>query len=254
MQTKNRFLLFLLIISISACKFSNAQELTPSFLSPSTTPSPFVTFTPSPISVNTLSPTPESSERLCSSDDFQTTSIPPDFRKPETLIGFRPDRDWSPPSDWEKTIGIYNPEFDYSIGGYKNLNQHIFILRKPLCRDGENAHILSEIKDVLLIPNLEENVTIIWSPTIEQCCFFQPNITERFEFKWERFAIIDCTQTHPRAIMLAKYNLNELPNKIEPGTHLPVEVIKGWLPTTDAEKFEEFSTTGILCTISFQGA
>jgi hypothetical protein len=191
---------------------------------------------------------------LCSSDDFQTSSTPPDFNKPETLIGIQPGRDWPPLKDWEGTVGIYNPEYDYSIGGYKNANQHIFILSKPICRYGKNGYSLSEIKDFLLISSLAKNEIIIHSPTFEQCCDFQPNIVERFDFKWERFTIIDCTETHPRAIMLAKYDTNELPNKIKPGTRLSVEVITGWLPDVNTNTFEEFPTAGMSCIISFQGA
>ena len=251
---KNRFLLFLLLIASPACNSSKTQELTPTLPSPVAAPSPFITSIPSPIPVNTLSPTPESSERPCSSDDFQTSSTPPDPGKPETLLGFRPGRDWLPSNNWETTIGSYNLDFDYSIQGYKNSDQHLFVLEKPICRYEENKYSLAEIKDFILIADLGENEIIIWSPTFEHCCFLQPNILERLEFTWEWFAPINCTEIHPHAIALAKYNLNELPNKIEPGTHLPVEVVKGWVPTEDAENFEELSTADISCIISFQGA
>jgi hypothetical protein len=105
-----------------------------------------------------------------------------------------------------------------------------------------------------VLPVLNENEIIISSPTFEQCCLFQPNISERFDLKWERFAISDCTESLPRAIMLARYDFLQLPPKITPGTRLPVQIIKGWQPATDASKFEEFPATNLMCTIHFQGA
>ena len=251
---KNKFVLLLLLIAIPACTSSTTQAFTPTLPAPLATSSPFITSMPSPIPTSTLSPIPESSERPCTSDDFQTSSTLPDPDKPETLIGFRPHRDWLPSNQWETTIGSYDIQFDYSIQGYKNANQHLFVLEKPICRYEENKYALAEIKDFILIPDLAVNEIIIWSPTLEYCCFLQPNILERLKFTWEWFAPINCIEIHSHAIALARYNLDKLPNKIEPGSHLPIEVVTGWLPDVNTNTFEEFPTAGMSCIISFQGA
>src|SRR5262245_42198983 len=128
--------------------------------------------------------------RPCTAGDFQSFSNPPDPSYPESLIGFQPGADWLF-NDWESMIGIYNPEFDYSIQGIKRASQYILLLEKPICRYGKNNDTLSEIRNYLLIPTLDGNEIIIASPALEQCCLFQPNLSKWFDFKWERFAISD---------------------------------------------------------------
>lgn len=241
------FITLAILLVLTAC--SSPPQARPSIM-----PSPFITFTPSPVPTDTPSPTLESPERPCTTEDFRTPSVPPDINQPETLIGFQPGRDWLPANDWEMTIGSYNIEYDYSTQGYKNSRQHLFVLEKAICRYKENRYALTEIKDTLVISNLHENEIIIWAPTLEHCCFFQQSVVELYDFKWERFTISDCTEIHPRAIMLAKYDINDLPDKISPGTRLAVKVITGWLPDPVSNTFQEFSTTGITCIISFQGA
>jgi hypothetical protein len=124
---KNRLLILLILFWISACNFSNTQGFAPS-TSPAPKPSPFITFTPSLIPTILKTSEPFDTERPCTSDDFRSSSIPPDPSHPENLIGFQLSMDW-PPSDWETTIGIYDPDFDYSIQGIQHSNQHIFLLK-----------------------------------------------------------------------------------------------------------------------------
>jgi hypothetical protein len=169
------------------------------------------------------------------------------------LIGFQPERDWHPTGNWEKTLGVYYPDFDYSTQGYKNFDKHLFVLEKPICRYGENRYALSEIKDYVFIPNLEENEIIIDVPNFLSSSGFGENISWRFDFKWEMHTTVECTNAPPRAIMLARYDINKLPDKIEPGTQLSVEVFQGWTPDIYTNTFKEFSEVEISCIITFDG-
>ncbi len=90
-----------------------------------------------PTFTQTLSPTeptmissPLVTERSCTPDDFNSSSEFTGLDNLETLRGFHPDRGWVPGEGWEETIGIYNPQFHYSVGGYQNSNQHLYNLQK----------------------------------------------------------------------------------------------------------------------------
>ena len=252
---KKYTLLFIIIILLSACDSSTIQETETPLIPALPTSTQFTTFTPSPTLTTTLSPTSEGSDRLCNPYDFKAAITSPDINNPDTLIGFQPVGNWVPGEGWEESNGHYYPEFDYSVQGYKNHDQYLFILEEQICRIGpEGRHPLWEIRDYLLIQQLEENELIVDSIPLEFCCLFQENIYKRFDFKWEWFTLIVCDDVDPRSILLARYDINELPDKIEPGTQIPVEVFQGWLPDPTTSTFVEFPITEISCTILFYGA
>ena len=153
-------------------------------------------------------------------------------------------------------MALYNPQFQYSVAGYRNSNQHLYTLKKTICRYGENGkYAISEIVDFIWIPVLEEDEIIIDNPALEFCCFLQSNIKDRLEFRFERFVTSECNESVPTAIMISKYDLAGLPQKINVGDgyDLSVEVIKGWIPNPDSNKFEEISTENMSCVISIHG-
>jgi len=261
MKSKNIVAFFITLILVS-CSAVPAQSptmgvSTPSTVWPVTATMPIPTFTQtlSPAETTTIS-SPLVTERLCTSEDFNSSSEFTGLNNLETLRGFRPDGDWLPSEGWEKTIGIYNPQFHYSVGGYRNSDQHLYTLKKIICRYGENGKYgISEIVDFIWIPSLEEDEIIIHNPDFEFCCFLQPNIKDRLEFRFERFVTSECNQPVPTAILISKYDLADLPQKIivGDGYDLPVKVIKGWMPNTDSIEFEELSTENMLCVISING-
>jgi hypothetical protein len=75
------------------------------------------------------------------------------------------------------------------------------------------------------------------------------------EFRFEWFVTSECNQSVPTAILISKYDLADLPQKITVGNgyDLPVKVIEGWRPNTDGNEFEELSTEDLSCVISFHG-
>ncbi len=260
MKSKNFVVLFIALILVS-CSSIPTQVPTSPVLATFTLSSPEPIMT-QPMFTETLSPTetpttnPVSAERLCTPDDFNSSPTITNLNDLETLIGYRPNRDWLPLEGWETSIGIFNPKTYYSIDGFRNSNQHLFFLEKSICRYGENGkYALSEIVDYVWLPSLEENEIIIWSTNTESCCFLQPAIIDRLEFRFEWFAISECTKPLPDAIMTVKYDLAGLPQKIIVGYgyDLPVKIIKGWSPNKDSGKFEEFATEDISCVISFMG-
>jgi hypothetical protein len=125
MKSKNTVALFVTLILVS-CSPVSTQVFTTEVLVTSTLLS--VTATqPVPTRRQALSPAETAtfsnrvvSERLCTPEDFNSSSKFTDLNSLETLIGFRPDRDWLPAVDWEETIGIYDPQFDYSIAGFRS--------------------------------------------------------------------------------------------------------------------------------------
>jgi hypothetical protein len=261
---KHKILVVLLIAPILiSCSSISTQAPTLPVLATSTLLStePIMT---KPTFTETLSPTetsvisnPVSTERLCASEDFSSSLAITDLNNLDTLIGYRPNRDWLPAEGWETTVGISNRESHYLLQGYKNnSNQHLFILEKPICRYGENGKYgLTQIVDYIWLPSLAEDEIIIWSPATESCCFLQSTIIDRLDFRLEWFAITECNISLPNAIMTAKYELAGLPPKITVGDgyDLPVKIIKGWLPNMGIEKFEEFATEDISCVVSFMG-
>jgi hypothetical protein len=261
MKSKNIVAFFITLILVSCASVSTqvptVEIVTTSTSLPQTPIEPELTLTQtlSPTELSTTS-SPQVTERLCTPEDFNSSSKSTDLNNVETLIGLRPNRDWLPAAGWEESIGIYNPESNYSVEGFRSANQHLYILEKPVCRYGENGRYgLSEIVDFIWIPSLEADEIIIQSPDLEFCCFLQPTILDRLEFRFEWFALSECNESLPTAIMIAKYELTGLPAKITVGDgyNLPVRIIKGWLPNIKAEEFEDLPTENISCMISFMG-
>ena len=261
MKPKN-IVAFFIILILASCssvpaQISTIESLATFTLQPVTPTLPVPTFTqtPSPPEPTAISNTAVT-ERICTPEDFNSSSKFTGLNNLETLRGFRPDRDWLPADGWEASIGIYNPQFNYSVQGFMNSHQHLFILEKPICRYGEQGRYgLSEIVDFIWIRALEKDEILIWTPTLEFCCFLQSNIMDRLEFRFEWFVTSECNQSVPTAIMISKYDLAGLPQKIivGDGYNVPVEVIKGWMPNTDSNEFEEISTENLSCVISIHG-
>jgi hypothetical protein len=261
MRNKNIVAFFVTIILVS-CSSVATQVPTLEVLATSTF-LPITVTEPKPTLTQTLSPketaTISSSlvtERLCTAEDFNSSSEFTGLDDLETLRGYHPEGDWIPAEGWEETIGIYNPKLHYAIAGFRNSEQHLYLLVKILCRYGENGKYgISEITDFIWIPALEEDEIVIWNPTFESCCFLQSNIKDRLEFRWEWFVTSECNPSVPTAIMVSKYDLAGLPQKITVGDgyKLPVKVTKAWAPNTDSNKFEELSTENMSCVISFNG-
>jgi hypothetical protein len=258
MKSNSIVILFVTFILVS-CSSNPRQVPTTSILATSTLLIPESTMTNQTL-IETPAPTianPESTKYLCTPEDFSSSLATISLDNLESLIGYRPYRNWLPSEGWKKTIGVSNRTDHYLLQGYKNnANQHLFVLEKPICRYGENGKYgLSEIVDFILLPALEEDDIIIWSLNTESCCFLQPAISDRLEFRFEWFTLAECNPSLPNAIMLAKYNLVGLPPKIVVGDgyKLPVKIIKGWQPNMYIETFKEFETEDISCAISFMG-
>ena len=261
MKFKNIVAFFVTLLLVS-CASIPAQAptieiLTTSTLWPVTPTAPIPTFTQTllPAEPTTIS-NPMVLERLCTPKDFNSSSTFTGLNNLESLRGFHPNGDWLPAEGWEKTMALNNPQFHYSVAGYRNSDQHLYTLKKTICRYGENAkYAISEIVDFIWIPVLGEDEIIIDNPALEFCCFLRPNIKDRLEFRFEWFVTSECNQSVPTAIMISKYNLAGLPQKIivGDGYNLPVKAIKGWMPNTDSNKFEEISTENMSCVISIHG-
>ena len=246
-----RRVLLLVAILLSACDALTNQKTETPLIPTSAQPA---AITPSPMPT-TRPQSSEGNDRLCNPDDFKSAIAPPDINNPDTLISFQPAGNWVPGDGWESSNGHYYSEFNYAVQGYKNQGQYLFVLEEQICRIGpEGSYPLWEIRDYLLIQQLKENELIIDSIPLEFCCLFQENIYERFDFKWEWFAPIVCDDVDLRSILLARYDVNELPDKIEPGTQIPVEVFQGWLPDPTTNTFIELPVNKTVCTISFHGA
>ena len=261
MRYKNIAAVFVTLILISCASIPaqapTIEVLTTSRVWPVTSTLPTPTFSPTLSSVEpTTISSPVVTERLCTPEDFNSSSTFTGFNNLESLRGFHPNGDWLPAQGWEKTMALYNPQFHYSVARYSNSDQHLYTLKKTLCRYGENAkYAISEIVDFIWIPSLAENEIIIDNPALEICCFLQPNIKDRLQFRFEWFVTAECNQSVPTAILISKYDLASLPQKIvvSNGYNLAVELLKGWVPDTDRNKFEELSTENMSCVISIHG-
>ena len=261
MRSKTIIALFITLILVS-CSTVSTPVLTPGILATSTLlpvtvteSQPALTLTFLPVETTTIS-NPVDTERLCTPEDFNSSSEFTGLNNLESLRGFRPERDWVPGEGWEETIGIYDPQFDYSIAGFRNSRQHLYVLERIRCRYAENGkYALSEITDFIWIPALAEDEIIIDNAIFEFCCFLHQHIKDRLQFRFEWFVTSACGPSIPTAILISKYDLASLPPKIivGDGYNLPVEVIKGWMPNPNSNQFEELSTGNMSCIISFMG-
>jgi hypothetical protein len=261
MRRKNLVVFFVTLILVS-CSWVSTQIpikevlATSTFLPVTATqPKPTLFQTLLPVETATISSSVVT-ERSCTPEDFNSSSEFTGLDDLETLRGFRPEWGWLPAEGWEVTIGIYDPQLHYSVEGFRNADQHLYILEKPICRYGENgAYALSEIADFIWIQVLEEDEIIIDNAIIEYCCFLQPDIKDRLQFRSEWFVMSECNPSVPTAILIAKYDAAGLPQKIMVGDgyNLPVNVIKGWMPNTTSNQFEELSTDNMSCVLLFMG-
>lgn len=251
MRTQKPLITSLLIATI-ACNFLSDQ-----IISPSQTPSPptstqFITATPSPFPTDTPSPTLEPSERACAPGDFKTPIAPPDINQPETLIGVQSETDWSPPENWKFIYFSRDFDFKYSLTAYQSSDQFLFIGKKPICTYDENKKYLSEIKDYILVSDLQDNEVILQGGIFFAPSSYKENVSWRYNFGGEMHARVICPDEELyRAIMLARYNPDELPNKIGYEYQITLEVFRGWLPDVQTNEFIELPTTGLFCQIAF---
>jgi hypothetical protein len=145
----------------------------------------------------------------------------------------------------------HNFDFDYSLVEYVTSDQYLFIIKKRICRYDENKSSLSEIKDYIFISNLKEDEVVFDTIGVTSGDFYRELITRRLIVTWEMHALAKCGDSDPWAIILAKYNINEVPETIDPGTQITFTALRGWLLNSFTSKFEEFDVTGITCTILY---
>lgn len=261
MKYKNTAVCLITLIIVSCSSVSTQVSpievlATSTFLSVATTqPKPTLTQTLSSIETATITSSIVT-ERLCTPEDFNLSSEFTGLDNLESLRGFRPNGDWLPGEGWEETMSLYNPQLHYAVAGFRNSNQHLYILKEILCRYGENGKYgISEIADFIWLPALKEDEIIIDNPTLESCCFLQSNIEDRLQFRFEWFVTAECNPSVPTAILLSKYDLAGLPQKIivGEGYNLSVKLLKGWVPNIYHNKFEELATEEMSCVISFNG-
>lgn len=239
-----RFITLAILLVLTACSSPQAR--------PAIMPSPFATFAPSPAPTNTPSPTLESPERTCTTDDFRTPSVPPDINQPETLIGLQSGTNWSPSEEWKYIF--FSRDFDskYSITAYQSSDQFLFIMKKPICIHPKSKKFLSEIKDYILVSDLQDNEVILQGGIFFAPSGYKENVSWRYNFGGEMHARVICPDEELyRAIMLARYNPNELPDKIGYEYQITLEVFRGWLLDIQTNEFIEFPTTGLFCKIAF---
>ena len=237
-------------------------------LPPTFTLAPTVEPSLTPASVNRLDPVATSTslvtvtavqtlsdpEQLCSDDDFSAAELQPDLEDPDTLIGFRPPRDWELGSEWDFNFGSVIYDTDYSVAGYQQHNAYLVLFEKLVCRYGIDGHYpLTEIVDYVWLSDLDTDEIIIKDPYFEFCCRLPDFMRERFEYQIEMFVFAECGELADNPIMRAKYDFHSLPEKIEPGFQLPVEILSGWFPNTTTEAFEQLPVDDISCVIHFAG-
>ena len=251
---------------MASCK--RQQKISPSLQLPATatpvptvlpataTLSPTVTPTSPQVVPDTTATLPAvgttTSERLCSDDDFNSAASSPGMGDPETLVGFRPLRDWPSESDWQFVYGLLLLGTDYSISGYRYGDQHLVLLKKRICRYGEKGrYALSEIADYILLSDLQADEVVIVSPEI--ILFQSDTVSKRIEYQIEIFLEAECNDISNNAIVRGKYDAVSLPDKIEPGYQLPIRILHEWYPDPNAGEFRSVRTDGVSCEVHVHG-
>ncbi len=192
------------------------------------------------------------SERLCLKGDFNSAAGSPDMNAPETLIGFRPPRDWPSESDWRFVYGLVLVGTDYSIDGYERGDKHLVLLEKNVCRYGERGrYALSEIVDYILLSDLQTDEVVIVYPEIVH--FQSDAVAKRLAYRIEIFLEAECNGVPGYAVVRGKYDSASLPDKITPGYQLPLSVLGEWYPDPEAGEFRSVPAGDASCKVSVYG-
>ena len=207
-----------------------------------------------PLAPATILPVDEAStsERLCSDGDFDSTAGSPDMNTPETLVGFRPLRDWPSESGWEFVYSLLLWGTNYGLSGYRHDDQHLVLLKKRLCRYGEGGrYALFEIVGYVLLSDLRDDEVVIIYPDI--VLFQSDAVAERLEYQIEAFFEVECDGVPGHAIVRGNYDAVGLPDRIEPRYRLPIGISSGWYPDPEAGEFRSVPADGVSCKVLVQG-
>ena len=236
-----------------------AIRLPPTFtIEPSLTPTSVyrldLAVTPTSLVAVTAVQTPSDTERLCSDADFSPAELQPDLDDPDTLIGFRPPRNWEPGPGWELNYGSLIYGTGFHVAAHQQHDDYLVLFNKRVCRYGINGqYSLAEIVDYVLLSDLGTDEIIIKDLNFEVCCIIPDLFRERLEYQIEMFVFAECGELPDNPLIRANYDINSLPEKIEPGFELPVAIISGWFSNTTTGAFEQLAVDDISCVIHFAG-
>ena len=194
-------------------------------------------------------------DRSCTDADFPAAGEQPDLSDPDTLIGYRPPRKWTPGSEWEFEYGSLIDDTSFAVSGYQKNNDYLVIFEKPVCRYGENKYRLYEIVDYVWLSDVGNDEIIITHQEYV-CCFMPDLLWDRRKFQIEMFAFADCGELWELTddpVIRTIFDTQSIPQQIEPGYRFPVEIVNGWFPNPETGSFEQLDSEDISCEIWFAG-
>ena len=194
-------------------------------------------------------------DRSCTDADFPAAGEQPDMDDPDTLIGYRPPRNWTPGPEWEFEYGSLISNTGFHVAGFQHNNDYLVLFKKSVCRYGDNKYRLAEIVDYVWLSEVGNDEIIITNQDYG-CCFMPDSLWDRRKFQIEMFTFADCGELWELTddpVIRTRFDTQSIPAQIEPGYLLPVDFVDGWFPNPDTGLFEELDSEEISCEIRFVG-